>query len=191
MPLHALACAKPPAPLLAQDFAFDPRLPAASRSLLERLLADLYRLNLMPRMASCCCFCAELVAALLCRNGLPANAIPCRLIIQTPEGTALLGPGFAAPGQIDCHFAVLAGPLLIDWALGAGRHLPGISQLPLGLAVLRDEACSPPVLVASDGRHRLVWEPVEPSPSVCRQHRAEKLKAARVLKQASLQRGRP
>lgn len=192
MPLHALASARPaPQPFPSQDYAFDPRLPQPERGLLLRLLEDLYRLGLMPQMASCCCFAAELVAALLRRNGIAAQALPCRVTIEAPAGIAFLGPGFATPGQIDAHFAVAAGTMLVDWALAPARRVPRLGPLPLGFAVPRDHSGTALASGVSGETHRLVWEAVEPSSEVARLHRAEKLKAARVLHQASLKRGRP
>lgn len=190
MPLHALAATKPspPSALLA-PYAFDAALSGGERDLLARFLDDLIRLGLLPGMAQCCAFSAELVANLLRRNGVAAQTIPCRLTIRTPAGYAVLGEGFARTGQIDSHVVTLTETLLIDWALGAARALPRLASLPLGISI---------------GRHRdnvhlgesrvndmhLLWERTSPGADTMRHLAAEKMKAARIFHQANLKRGR-
>lgn len=185
MPLHALAVSRPlPNPETVSDFAFDPRLPETSKALLIRLLSDLFRLGQMPRMATCCCFCAELLAAMLQRNGIEAQAVPCKLTITTAEGYAVLGPGFAQPGQLDSHFITLTDQWAIDWALAGTRSLPRLKPMPRGFAVPRSAHQDALAETHWADTHRLVWEPADIDATVRRQHMSEKLKVARLLAMA-------
>lgn len=192
MPLHALAIARPepPAPP-ANGYLFDDALPRDSRAFLARILDDLIRLAYLPKISSCCCFCAELVAGLLRRNGVAAETVPCRVTIYVPEGIACLGPGFAQQGQIDSHFAVATETMLVDWAMGAARRVKALRPLPLGLALPRQGGPFERTETTIGQTHRLIWEPVALDATATRLHMAEKLKAARILNQANLKRGRP